>query len=120
MTFNLIILGINVLVIVLLSYYNRFSDYTSIKLYRYDDFIHFAMYLSVGLVAAKIYFESNRIILLCTLFLVLSLPLITEYIQFYIPGRSADLFDLYSDYLGLFTAFIGFFLFKYVKRNINK
>ena len=119
MIFNLIILLINVSVIVLLSYYSNFNDLTSVKLYKYDDIIHFSMYFSVGLIAIKTYFESSGIISFSVLFLALILPVATEYSQHYIPRRTPDLIDLYSNYFGLGVAIVVFLFYKYVKKNNN-
>lgn len=50
------------------------------------------------------------------LFIVLIIPIITEYVQKYIEMRRYDPVDMYFDYLGLAIGMIVVLLYKYVKK----
>ena len=81
------------------------------KLYHYDSYIHFIMYFIIGFLAVI----GDKRIVSFKFFIVMILPIITEFIQNYIAMRRSDIVDMYFDYLGLAVGIVTFLLYKYVK-----
>lgn len=82
------------------------------KLYHYDSYIHFIMYFIIGFLSVI----GDKRAISFKLFIVLIIPIITEFIQKYIDNRRADPIDMYFDYLGLAVGIITVLLYKYVKK----
>ena len=82
------------------------------KLYHYDSYIHFIMYFIIGFLAVI----GNKSAVLFKLFIVMIIPIITEFIQKYITIRRYDPIDMYFDYLGLVTGIMVYLLYRYVKK----
>jgi len=82
------------------------------KLYHYDSHIHFIMYFIIGFLSII----GNKRAVSFKLFIVLIIPIITEYVQKYIEMRRYDPVDMYFDYLGLAIGMIVVLLYKYVKK----
>ena len=70
------------------------------------------MYFIIGFLAVI----GNRRIILFKLFIVMIMPIITEFIQNYISMRRSDPVDMYFDYLGLVIGVMVFLSYKYVKK----
>tara|TARA_B100001750_G_scaffold186985_1_gene156321 strand:- start:98 stop:454 length:357 start_codon:yes stop_codon:yes gene_type:complete len=116
MIFNTIILFINIILIVIVSYYT-FDSLKHLKLYRYDELIHFLMYFSLSLLAFKRFYFKTYLKSFLILFIILSLPLFTEYLQYYVPGRRPDASDIFYDYCGLLAGIMSILIYRYVKKN---
>ena len=84
------------------------------RLYRYDFYFHFIMYMIFSLILMKIIYENKSISLI---FFLLTFPFITEYMQYFYPSRSVDINDLSNNYYGLVLGIILFIIFNYVKKN---
>ena len=83
------------------------------RLYRYDAYVHFFMYMMFSFLSIKIIYDNKSKKLL---YLVFVFPFITEYVQHFLPTRSADIKDLFNNYYGLISGIILFIIFKYVKK----
>ena len=124
MIFRLTILFLNIFTIIFISYY-KFKELGYLKLYRYDDIIHFIMFFTIVLTSyfTLINFKTNlflsKLAKLILLFFILLLPIISEFIQYYAPRRSPDISDLFYDYCGLVAGLIVILLYKYVKKINN-
>ena len=70
------------------------------------------MYFIIGFLSII----GNKRVVSFKLFIVLIIPIITEYIQKYIDMRRFDPVDMYFDYLGLAIGMIVVLLHKYVKK----
>jgi len=116
MIFNTIILSINITLIIIISYYT-FDSLRYLKLYRYDEIIHFTMYFSLSLLAIRrTYFRTYfRSFLLLSI--ILLLPLFTEYLQYYNPKRRPDISDIFYDYCGLLAGIMSILIYSYAKKN---
>ena len=111
-----LLLVLNICIIIFLSFY-EIESLSHLKLHRYDEFIHFVMYFFLSLVALmgtqfKFHLRNSLI-----LFVLLALPLVTEYIQFFNPKRRPDINDLFYDYCGLLVGIIAILYYRYVKKN---
>ena len=116
MIFNTVILSINIILIIIISYHD-FESLKYLKLYKYDEIIHFSMYFSLSLLGCrKFYFKTY---LRTSLFLpvILLLPLFTECLQYYTPRRRPDISDIFYDYCGLLVGIISILVYRYVKKN---
>jgi VanZ family protein len=49
----------------------------------------------------------------------LAMAVITEFAQFYVPGRSSDFYDFLVDLFGLFIAALLFFPRRFLKRDLS-
>tara|TARA_B100000959_G_C14590987_1_gene464002 strand:+ start:87 stop:443 length:357 start_codon:yes stop_codon:yes gene_type:complete len=114
--FDMMILLFIIIIIITLSLY-EFESFSYLRLYRYDEIIHFIMYLFLALFAGRsTRFKShsrNGLILL----IILLLPLLTEFFQYYTPQRRPDLSDLFYDYYGLLAGIIIILLYRYVAKS---
>jgi len=75
------------------------------------------MYLFLALFAGrttrfKSYLRNGLILLI-----ILLLPLLTEFLQYYTPKRRPDISDLFYDYSGLLAGIIIILLYKYVAKS---
>ena len=70
------------------------------------------MYFIIGFLAVI----GNKSAVLFKLFIVMIIPIITEFIQKYITIRRYDPIDMYFDYLGLVTGIMVYLLYRYVKK----
>lgn len=116
MNINTILFILNIFIILVISLFN-FESIKDLKLYRYDNFIHFIIYFFLALVITYNIKANNIVQLLPRIVFVLILPITTEYLQFYRPNRAADIYDLYYDYIGLTAGLIVIVIYKYVKRD---
>lgn len=116
MIFNSIILFINIILIIIISYYT-FDSLKYLKLYRYDELIHFLMYFFLSLLGFKKFYFTTYLRSFLILFIILSLPIFTEYLQYYTPRRRPDISDVFYDYCGLLAGIITILVYSYVKKN---
>ena len=84
------------------------------KLYRYDFYSHFIMYMLFSFLLMKIICQSKNFSLI---FVLLFFPFATEYIQYFYPSRSVDIKDLFNNYYGLAFGIILFVIFNYAKKS---
>tara|TARA_Y100001970_G_scaffold35347_1_gene43658 strand:+ start:146 stop:484 length:339 start_codon:yes stop_codon:yes gene_type:complete len=88
--------------------------FDSVKLFvKYDSYIHFIMYFSLGLLSIDL--NQKRRLSYKIIFIIL-IPVLTEYIQDYIPSRRHDIEDVYFSYLGLLSGLIVYLIYFYVKK----
>ena len=116
MIFNTIILFINIILIVVVSYFT-FDSLRYLKLYRYDELIHFSMYFILSLLAFKRNYFKTYLRSFLILFIILLLPICTEYLQYYSPKRRPDISDIFYDYCGLLAGIISILIYNYVRKN---
>tara|TARA_Y100001970_G_C14190701_1_gene835189 strand:+ start:550 stop:906 length:357 start_codon:yes stop_codon:yes gene_type:complete len=118
MIFNTIILFINIVLVIVASYYT-FDSLKYLKLHRYDELIHFLMYYSISLLAFRRFYFKTYLRVFIISFIILLLPIFTEYLQYYTPKRRADISDIFYDYCGLLAGIISILVYNYVKKNKN-
>ena len=70
---------------------------------HFDKVVHLAMFLVLGFLAAKV------IGIFYYLLVAVSLALISEFQQYFIPGRTVDFFDLLSNLVGVFFGLVMFY-----------
>ena len=90
------------------------------RLFEYDKYIHFTEYLLFGmLLLNSIRFNVvKKIQIILISFFILFIPIIDESIQYFVPHRVADPFDLLFDYFGILAGVILVFIYKYyVEKN---
>mgnify|MGYP001280047116 FL=1 len=116
MILNTIILFINIIFIIIISYYT-FDSLKSLNLHKYDKLIHFIMYFSISLLGFKKYYFKTYLSSFLILFIIFLLPLITEYLQYYTPKRRPDIYDIFYDYYGLLAGIMSILIYRYVKKN---
>ena len=78
----------------------------------YDKLAHFLLFAFVS-INVVFYFSKNTKKLGRVFGLVSMLPILTEVIQIYIPGRNYDVYDILADYIGLV---MGIFIFVILKK----
>ena len=112
-----ILLFVNIALILMLSF-SQLSFFIEYRLYRYDIYFHSIMYFFLIILVLQTISSKKDIkhTILWILTLIL-LPILTEYVQQYLPYRRADLIDISYDYLGMLFGIILFTIFKYVKTN---
>ena len=122
MIFYIAILISNVIVVCIISFY-KFNNLSYLKLYRYDDLIHFLMFYSITVSTYLLLNSLHRKNIVFSYFgflivlLVFLLPIITEYLQYYTPRRTPDISDLIYDYYGLLAGILTILSYRYVKKN---
>ena len=82
-----------------------------LNLWKYDKYIHFIEFFILGLLTINIFIKQIEIKSFITLFiLIICVALVDEGIQYLIPSRIPDIYDLYCDaaggFLGMFTLFL--------------
>jgi len=88
----------------------------AIFLWRYDKYIHFFEFLILGFLILNIFKPIYNIYNSIYAFLLLLLfALIDEGIQFYIPGRIPDIYDLMFDVIGGIVGIIISYLYFKIK-----
>ena len=90
------------------------------RLFQYDKYIHFIEYLLFGMLlfnSIKLRYIKNTQILFISLF-ILFMPIIDESIQYFIPSKVADPFDVLADYIGVLFGIFTILIYEYyVKKN---
>ena len=102
---NVIFLYLYILIIFLLSSIPP-NIVNSIQLYGIDKIIHLIEYLLLGIIfktSIRYYFSKHY-------FLILTIPIIDEFLIQRFSGRNVDFYDFITNILGLF---IGLILFEY-------
>ena len=85
-------------------------------LWKYDKYIHFLEFLILGFLILNIFkpiYDIYKNVYALSLLLVFAL--IDEGIQFYIPGRIRDLYDLMYDIFGGCVGIVICYLYSYIK-----
>ena len=116
MILNLIVLFINIFFIIIISY-SSFESLNDLRLYRYDNIIHFFMYFSFSLLVCRKFYFKTYLRIFIILFIILLLPIFTEYLQYYNPKRRPEISDIFYDYCGLLAGIISILIYRYVKKN---
>ena len=98
MKINDILIIVNIFVILIVSLYN-FESLNHLRLYRYDDKIHFIIYFLLALIVLYNVNKENIIHQYPRLVFILLIPIITEFLQNY-TQRIPDITDLYYDMMG--------------------
>ena len=115
MKINEILIIINIFVVLVVSLFN-FESLSHLRLYRYDDVIHFTLYFLLSIIAS---YNMNKNLLshqVPIYVFIIVFPVITEFLQKF-TERTPDVADLYYDYMGLTAGLIIVIIYKYVKRN---
>ena len=115
MKINNILLLINLLSILFISLYN-FESINFLRLYRYDDKIHFIIYFIFSIIVLYKVNKENLFYHLPKVLLMLLVPIVTEFMQKY-TQRTPDITDLYYDYIGLTAGLFIIIIYKYAKRD---
>ena len=116
MILNTIILFINIIFIIVVSYIT-FDSLKYLKLYRYDELIHFGMYFILSILGFKKNYFKTYLRSFLILSIILLLPICTEYLQYYFPKRRPDISDIFYDYCGLLAGIIIILIYNYVRKN---
>ena len=101
--------------ILFVSLYN-FESINYLKLYRYDDKIHFVIYFIFSIIVLYKVNRENIFSHLSKLILMILTPMLTEFMQNF-TKRTPDMTDLYYDYTGLTAGLFIIIIYKYAKRN---
>ena len=115
MKINEILIIINIFVVLVVSLFN-FESLSHLRLYRYDDIIHFILYFLLSII---VFYNIDKNLFsrkLPIYILIILLPVVTEFLQKF-TDRTPDVADLYYDYMGLTAGLIIVIIYKYVKRN---